>query len=277
MKTIIAATDFSDIARNAVYYAADMATSLQARLILYHVVENNTAAMAGSPVVAIGEYYTDEAFIQLEKLKDELVASTDNAIDVQVKLRWGNAGSEMEQLSYEEKPFAIVMAAGKKYSLEKILTGSRILNISHRCHTPLLLIPEDASFKRLNTIAIATDLADVVNSIPLQELTHWIKNFTCQLEIVNVAPANGMKGENAAEAIAMETHFKELIPQFRYLTNDDAAAGLYAYAKKSKPNLLIIIPKKHGWFHKSLSKQLMLYPTVPLLVMPKHVTDCSCL
>jgi len=37
MKTIIVATDFSDAAKNAAFYAADMAKSTNAALLLFHV------------------------------------------------------------------------------------------------------------------------------------------------------------------------------------------------------------------------------------------------
>lgn len=275
MKTIIAATDFSDIARNAVNYAADMAVALNAKLILYHAVET-TVATTEPPVIAIGEYYEDGAFAQLEKVKEELITYTDHTIDIHIKLRWGHAGAEMDQLCYEEQPFAIVMATTKKSSFERILTGSRTLHISHRCHTPLLLVPEGASFKGFATIAIATDFEEVVDSMPLQEMTHWIRNFPAKLHIVNVSPAGGMKGRSMAEAVAMETHFHEFIPRFKYVTNNDAAEGIYQYVKENQPDLLIVVPKKRGWFYKSLSRQLILHPASPLLVMPKHLKDCNC-
>ncbi len=79
MKTIIAATDFSDIAHNAVYYAAHLSASIGARLILYHAVDTN-AMVAESTMMNFGEYYSDKVLINLEQLKDELIQFTDNSI-----------------------------------------------------------------------------------------------------------------------------------------------------------------------------------------------------
>ena len=270
MKTIIAATDFSDIACNAVYYAAHLSASVGAKLLLYHAVETN-AIVAESTMINLGEYYADEALIKLKQLKTELIAFTDNSIPIEVKLRWGKADAEMAQLCYEEKPFVLVMAATRKNSLDRFLTGSRTVNVSRQCEAPLLLIPENVSFKKIKTIAIATDFKKVVDSMPLQELTHWMKNFAAGIEIVNVMPASGAKGEDVAEAVAMETHFHEFNPQFRYVTSNNPLVGLHEYEEKYQPDLLIVIPKTHSLFHKSLCKQLILHPSVPLLVMRKHL------
>ncbi len=275
MKTIIVGTDFSNSAHNAVYYAARLSASVGAKLILYHAVETN-AVVEESTMMDLGEYYADDALTQLEQLKEELMAYTDHSIPIDTKLRWGNADVEINQLCYEEKPFVVVMAATQKNSLDRFLTGSRTVNIHRQCRAPLLLIPENTSFTNIKTIAIASDFKNVVDSIPLQELTHWLRNFTANLEIVNIAPAQGTKGEDVAEAVAMETHFHEFNPQFRYVTNNEPLAGLYQYAKQYQPDLLVIVPKPHGLFHKSLCKQLVLHPAMPLLIMRKHLQDCNC-
>ncbi len=163
------------------------------------------------------------------------------------------------------------MAATRKNSLDKFLTGSRTVNVSRQCEAPLLLIPENASFTTISTIAIATDFKDVADSMPLEELTHWVKNFRASIEIVNVAPAKGIKANSMAEAVAMETHFHEFNPQFRYVTSNNPLVGLHEYEKKYQPDLLIVIPKTRSLFYKSLCKQLILHPSVPLLVMGKHL------
>ena len=275
MKTIIAATDFSDIACNAVYYAAHLSASVGAKLILYHAVETN-AIVVESTMMNLGEYYADDALVKLEQLKTELIAFTDNSIPIEVKLRWGKADAEMAQLCYEEKPFVLVMAATKKHFLDTFLTGSRTINISRQCEAPLLLVPENVCFKNINTIAIAADFKVVAGSMPLRELTHWIKNFTAGVEIVNIAPDHGLSGENVAEAIATETHLDEFHPQFRYITSNNPLLGLHEYEKKYQPDLLIVIPKTRSLFHKSLCKQLILHPSMPLLIMRKHLQDCNC-
>lgn len=275
MKTIIAATDFSNSARNAVYYAAHLAASVSAKLVLYHAIETETAVVTESTMMNVGEYYADDALISLEKLKNELIAYTDHSIAVDARLRWGNAAVEMNQLCYEEKPFVVVMAATKKNSFDRFFTGSRTVAISRQCEAPLLLVPENTVFTNIATIAIATDFKEVVGSLPLQQLTHWLKNFTARIEIVNIAPAKGLRGEEVAEAVAVETHFKEMVPKFRYLTNDDALAGLQQYVKQHQPSLLILVPKKHGWFHKSLCKKMVLQPPTPLLIMPNDLHNCN--
>ena len=270
MKTIIAATDFSPASHNAVLYAADLAMSLHASLLLYHTVEN-TVALSEASMLYTGEYFPDESLCMLEELKDELLLYTHQQEDIKFKLRFGNINNELDQLCYEEKPFLMVMAATKKTTFERLVSGSNTLTESHYCTVPLLLIPENVSFKKINKIAVATQFCNVCDTMPLQQLTYYLRQFNVEIEIINVAkPNGGMQGINAAEAIALQTHFKEFNPTFHYIANNQVEDGIYEYVKQLSPNLLILIPKKHSWFHKSLSKQLILHPTVPVMIMPQH-------
>ena len=77
MQTIITPTDFLYILLNAVNYAADMASALNAKLLVLHATELPLSTT----------FYNDEIEIEnrLNRLKEELIRRTNNKIKIYSK------------------------------------------------------------------------------------------------------------------------------------------------------------------------------------------------
>src|SRR5690349_14629300 len=107
MRTIIAPTDFSDISLNAVNYAADMALSLDAGLLVIHVAEFSFNRS--------GDYSKpskDELEIKdkLDLLSRNLTARTHSKIQVSLKQTSGLIENEIIKMCEYVSPVAVVMA-----------------------------------------------------------------------------------------------------------------------------------------------------------------------
>jgi nucleotide-binding universal stress UspA family protein len=266
MTNIITATDFSSNGNNAAYYAADLAKTLHANIILYHAIENTALATDSTfAFVEAGDF--DLSFCQLEDLKDKLRLYTDEQIAVKIALKFGTVNNELKELCRQEQPLMIVIAATQKHFLDRLLTGSHTLALSKYNHIPLLLIPEKISFTGLNKVAIATDFKAVFNTMPLDRLSRLLNHFDAALDIVTVIEPGGMHGSDCAEAVALQTHFNKFNPQLKFIENDDMQDGLNSYISEEKPDLLIVIPKHHNLLHKSHSKQFILHPSLPVLIV----------
>src|SRR6187402_1825308 len=82
MKTIIVPTDFSPIATNAINFAADMATNINASLLLLHVYQV-PVSMTDVPVVMIStEELKKSSESKLQELKDALTHITSGKIKI---------------------------------------------------------------------------------------------------------------------------------------------------------------------------------------------------
>ncbi len=68
MKTIIAPTDFSDVSLNAVYYAADMASTVNANLLILHATEAPFSRAGISSASGYDEISTEEKLYNLKKI-----------------------------------------------------------------------------------------------------------------------------------------------------------------------------------------------------------------
>ncbi len=117
MKTILAPTDFSSSSLNAVNYAADLALSINAKLVLFHAI---AFPIAISEVSVPGEVIDDMVDVDhrdMDNLRKILEERTNRKITITTDVRIGNVEQEIDNICLKEKPLAIVMGirSGKKF------------------------------------------------------------------------------------------------------------------------------------------------------------------
>ena len=94
MKTIIASTDFTPSSVNAVNYAADLALSLNAKLVLLNVVE---IPMAASEVTVTENFFEDMAGMadqDLENLKTGLMQRSEGKLNLSTRVVLGTVAAQ---------------------------------------------------------------------------------------------------------------------------------------------------------------------------------------
>lgn len=268
MKTIIAPTDFSSISENACLYAAKMAADIKAELLLLHAMEL-PIAVTEYPVT---EDLFDEAEIQkeLKTLRDKLNAETNNKVQIRIKNILGSPEYEIEELCKTKKPFAVVMGTHSNSTLDRFFLGSTTVYIAKHLKYPVINVPHDAVYKSIKKIALASDLKDVYD-LPAHEIESFVKLFNAELEVLYIGKNKKDVDKNALGSLLLDHRLVSLNPKFHLVEDEDIMLGVTSIAKKHNIDLLIIVPKKHGPFHKSQAKDFIFYSDVP--VMAIHEND----
>ena len=136
MKTIIAPTDFSRISVNAVNYAADLAASLHAKLLLLNVVEIPVAVSEiPVPQPVFGEMLQDSSH-DLEELAAKLRTQTNGKIDISSEVMIGDIEYQIGETVKRENPFVLVMGLTTGKSGERFFFGSKTLSIIKHLNFP---------------------------------------------------------------------------------------------------------------------------------------------
>ena len=161
MKTIIAPTDFSTVSLNAVNYAADLAASINAKLILLNVV---TIPIVVSeipvPEPVFGDMIYDSSQ-DLGELADKLKVRTNGKIEISSEIMIGTIEYQIAEIVKHQKPFALVMGLTTGKSAERFFFGSKTLSAIKYVHFPVLIIPEDVKFTEIKKIGLACDFENV--------------------------------------------------------------------------------------------------------------------
>ncbi|MFI5185122.1 MAG: universal stress protein [Chitinophagales bacterium] len=269
MRTIIAATDFSPVSYNAAYYAADLAAAMNAELSLINIVQLPVTISE----IPISGYAFDEMIEdseeELKKLRDKLAEHVKNKIKIDTKIPIGSVPGLLQEEAREKKAFAIVLGTDKTTAIEHLFTENHALAAIHGISTPVLIVPEQTSYKNIRKIVLAADLREPGKITPLQFLKDWIKLFNAKLDIVNVVKKFQNKPEYAAGTIALQNELEQFNPEFHFIYEDKVTEAIDEYIEQNHPDLLVTIPAKYGFFarlfHKSKSKQLIRHPRVPVL------------
>ncbi|MEL6867089.1 MAG: universal stress protein [Bacteroidota bacterium] len=277
MKNILVPTDYSETARNAYWYARELAFYFEANLSVMHVY--HPSFDPASPYAAMTPDYQEEnhrqllqSFIEDYQSSDmgDVVATT----MVSPELRLGFAAEEIVAASKKESLDLIVMGTtGQGGFLEKLF-GRVSLQVSREAHCPVLLVPNGYKFGDLDHIVYASNYESADSAI-LREIVAFADKFSAAIHLVHVNESH-KKGDYKLEELLLEQLFTKngLSLEFSLETvqAETAWAGLKQYIEEHEVDLLVVATKHRKLWdrltHKSMTKRMLEGVQVPILVMP---------
>ncbi|TMI71209.1 MAG: universal stress protein [Bacteroidetes bacterium] len=272
MNTILTTTDFSPASLNAVNYAADLAVATDSNLMIVHILQLPTV-YGEVPVAAVTiDEQIASAEAGIKNLEKQVSQRTQGKLKIHTDVNAvGSVVPEIENYCRSVDPSFVVMGSRDGNAVERMLLGSTVTTAIRNLSWPLIVVPPKATFRKLESIGFACDLKDVEETAPFEEIRTLVTLFKAKLHIIHVnaeGDRNYPPGIIREAGVAQEM-FEKLHPVYHFLNNVDIDKGLSEYAEKNSLDLLIVIPKKHGFidkiFHKSHAKQLVIHTHVPVL------------
>ena len=270
MKTLIVPTDFSPVSINAMNYAADMALSIDASLLLLNVYQI-PVTFTEVPVVNI-------SLEEIKKISEEKVAElkkglehiTSGKLKIYAESRLGEVTDEIEEVCKKINPFAVVMGTKGAGGLERLFLGSNTLTAIRHLTYPVIVVPPGAVFNGIKKIGFACDLNEVVETSPSDKIHEVCAMFNATLHVLNVDFKNKhFLPETPEESLLLHTLLEDLDPVYQYIEHQDVVEGINEFAEKQAIDLVITIPKKHkllsGLFQKSHTRELVFESHIPIM------------
>ncbi len=276
MKKIIAATDFSPAAENAVNYAADMADAIGAHLLLLHVCQ--LPVSFGDIPVAV---YIDDLVKEAEKDLAETAAKVNHRLKgrlgIEQLVRTGTFYEELETLCQETRPYAVVTGSQGKTAAERVLFGSHAVYAMQHLPWPMITVPPGASFHSIRNIGFACDFNEVIATTPVDEIRQLVQDFKARLHILNTGKASSFEPEVVFQSGMLQEMLESLKPAYHFITHDNVEDGILQFAQENKIDLLLVLPKRHGLMekltHRSHTKQLVLHSHVPVMALHESAAE----
>lgn len=276
MKTIIVATDFSEAALNAARYAAMLTRQLPVtRLLLYHSYHDMLLVI---PSFSDSEYYAklQEDFIErLNEIKDMLTPLVAKNVTIDCLANISPLQDAIGVDFLKEEPQMIVMGITGKSQVKEKIMGSQAVIAARQTAIPLLLIPFDATYKRIKKIVFAWDMKDSEMTIPMNLLNSLVQTLKAELLILNIDYKNKNFNKDTFKEQAFIHH--SLDPgntRCFYDDHPDAGKGVIMFAENHQADVVIVIPKKKSFpdnlFKKSTTKRLAFNIKIPLLILPQY-------
>jgi len=272
IKKILVPVDFSPGSIAALRYAESFATFTRAVDVkVIHVFTPQVATGDALVVPPMGELMDqrDEAF---GKFLKEIPATEGIVRKSELLL-----GFAAEKIIDHSKDFDLVImgCTGEADLLEQVF-GSIASAVSQNAECPVLLVPNRAMFKEYENILYASNNLSLSRRAVLQ-FRDFNELFHARVHFVHINDEEGQH-EGKRESLFAPL-FNNPDPDFpfeiREVTADTVQEGLVEYMQSKPIELAVMVTKQRGFwaglFHSSDTKQMVMHPETPLLVL--HLED----
>lgn len=270
MNTILALTDFSDTANNAVNYACRLAKASDAKLVVIHSYIIPVAfsdmpmpMMATDDARQIAEDRMSAFFHTLRDLYPGLDAGT--------KIMYGDIADCVEEY-IEENGQPVLVVVGNSGTGNSSFMGSTTLNMLRHTQASVLAIPPATFYEPVQHICLASDLQQVSEKFPAAAVRELVRITGAQLHVLNIDNNNAhFKPDTPLESSVLHQLLGGLAPEYHYEQHEHTEEGIHIFLEQHPMNWLMITPHKRsffeGLFHKSQTKTLMRITDIPVVAL----------
>jgi nucleotide-binding universal stress UspA family protein len=271
LETILAAVDFSAHSNNAAIYAANIADLFSSKLTLFNAY---TIPVTGAemgyipPVIDMQKDAEDSMKKEIAELK---MLFPDLKIDYSIKM---GSAADLTKVTAEEINAGLIIIGieGHGGKIKEHLIGTTSTYVLRQSRIPVLVIPGNYKFKKIENMGFACDFEDEElekNSV-LDKVKELRNLFGARLEILNVTgPYEEVTSEKENKMNFVEEKFKNTDHKTAIIKEKSVEKGLLELIKQYNMDLLIVNPKKHGFFHRLFSesetKKLTFHSPIPVL------------
>lgn len=285
MKTILVPTDLSETAENAAQYALQLASSIKANVKLCSAFRVPEETVIDDEVFWPMESYTlvkKNITGELEILANSLArkfvpAPGAHQPQITYTCQMGSVTDMVTSITDEEDISMIVMGLSGAGAVDRFFLGSASRDVIDNANCPVLLIPPNLPFKKLEKVAFATDLnegdIEVIHSLAC--LTRY---FDALILIAHVTDEKYTSEEhqhnidNFFNEVSCKANYPKV--DYRNIKNMDVEHGLHWLTDNGKVDMLAMVHHWHHFFSRlftvSYTKKMAKHINLPLLVYPGH-------
>lgn len=268
MKKFLVPVDFSLPSESAAEYVIEMTKDVPGtEIILYHVYKNvffstSTEGGEGSKKMAKDN--------DLKIIKDFLKNTPDQKITIETE-----EGSFIDNISryvVSNHIDMVIMGINGSSRMATVNIGNDTLNLIKNINAPLMIIPPDVKYKKVNNVLFASDFKDVARKTPFDSLKKVLDFFKPKLHILNVDSEHYVELSEAykIEKEEMENKLKSYDPEFFFLRAYDFLESIVTFAETKEIDLIITVPKKQGFVNqlfKIYTRKLALDTHIPIVAI----------
>jgi len=262
---ILVPTDFSEIADNALSFAAIMSAKLDAKIILLHVIPPNTWWVFDSDLIA-------GARQKQELIKKKLVddGMSEAAIETHIISDFPLNKYINSFISHHKIDFIIMGSHGK--GLSKAPLGSFTMGMISNVPIPVLVIPPQAKPEPFKHILYPTDLENVIDET--KKLLSLARAFQASINIIHVTNGNigaELLANSSLQGISALMEYSPITSEVVHEV--PIGKAITQQIRKHNANLLVMFAHEKSFLEKlfrgSRTDQMSNQIEIPLLVFHK--------
>jgi nucleotide-binding universal stress UspA family protein len=271
---ILIPTDFSQLSKVAIQYAIGLSTDFELDLVLLHVVNTNTPAMARLSSKKLEEAIKTSSEQDMTKLIKSIQNESNHNLKINTQIIFG-ASIEKNIEAFALKNNVDIICIGTKGAtgLKKIIFGSNAAGIIANSSIPVLTIPEYAIYKGINNMVYSSDLENLV-----EELKLIIPFATLMDTWIHILHIKNTQDDSNEDFQGQEDKLRALFSydkiKTKELANDAVIKGINQYATDIDADMVTMFTRNTSLFKKMFTKsvtQTAAFQTkTPLLTFQKE-------
>ena len=274
MKKILFPTDFSEVATNAFVHALEFANIVQGELVLLHAFElpvfdnqffpENYAVIYESLELSQFDMFKDE----IPKLRAIAEERKLDKIKMTHRLMDGDLLFNIKKAIKEDKIDFVVMGTSAASGWKEIFVGTNTTTVLANTEVPILCVPLEAKFKKIETIGFTTRFR-AKDKKALLKVLEIAKKTKAKVKCLYVKTGHSDVTKETVEK--WETEFAAEPVEFFVITNDDIEGTILDFILYQAIDVLTMLTYKRsffeGLFHMSLTKKFSNKFDIPVLAM----------
>ena len=272
MKKILFPTDFSETANNAFIYALNLAENQNAELYVLHAFQYPMIS-GGVDAVILQDVYDTIELNNFENLKESIPGlrklAEDNGftnVDLKFVVKEGMLTYVLPKIIEEEKIDFVVMGTTGNTGFEKVIFGSNTMNAIRDLKIPVLSIPHNYKYKKINNIGFTTVFQDKDRKA-LDYLTEIAYRYKAKVHCLHVSKDGNY---DIPTLNHWKDYYKDEPVDFSIYTADESVDAVLEFIKEEKIDILTVVSSNKGFFEKlfspSFTKKILSQNSIPLFV-----------
>jgi nucleotide-binding universal stress UspA family protein len=270
MSHIVAATDFSGVAQNAVHYACKMAQEINQSVTVIHAfIIPVTFSDNPLPIIPI-----DESREIAEERMQQIVADLGKQyadLNISYRILFGDVVDVLGEYAEEHNPSMIVLGNSGGGDSAMWL-GSNVVSTLRNLRTTTIAVPVDGKYTGIGKICFACDFRHITDKLPSKEITRLTEKTGARLHILNIDFNNKhFNPENPLETSELHQSLASLDPVYHFVENEHTDEAIQSFVDANQMDWLMIMPHKHGFFeglfHKGHTKAMVKMSHVPIVAV----------
>lgn len=263
---VLCATDFSDVSVNAIEYVFNMLKKAGGELEILHCVEIRRRA---DMFVSIRDFLKEKAEEDMAILENAFVGKDEN-VKVKSTVKVAESKTYIPRYASHHNFDLIVTGTTGLTSLKNLIIGSVTYYISNHTEIPLLIIPDNYSFKEIETVVIGLGKEEIKNIKMLDHVYNFLKPSDPKIYLAQVIKKD-------KHVISVDTRLEEYLKEltYEYTTIEKKKSlitSIDSYCKEVNSDLLCLIHQKKNWLnnliYKSTTKEELFSISSPVLIIP---------
>ncbi|MFV5690342.1 universal stress protein [Flavobacterium sp. ZT3R25] len=274
MKRILFPTDFSEVADNAFVHALEFAKIVQGELILLHTFElpvfdnqffpENYAVIYDSLELSQFDMFKEE----IPKLRAIAEERNLDKIKMSHRLMDGDLLFNIKRAIKEDKIDFVVMGTSGVTGWEAFFVGSNAGSAIIGIDVPMLCVPLEAKFKKIETIGFTTRFRNK-DKKALKTILDIAEKTKAKVKCLYVRTSDSDVSKDTIEE--WETEFMEKRIEFFVVTSDEIKETILDFVLYKDIDLLTMLTYKRGFFEglfkPSFTKKVATNFDIPILAI----------